>query len=309
MRFDVLERNLKQSVLRYIQENLLGKCSNHENETNLSELVRKLQQSEKSELPEFSEIEKRVLNVLFLKIFSENEGCLVVFDRLNESLNNMNSCLELLADYAAKFNEIFISEIMKKRFIDLASEYFYYSDRNSFTNPCVNDDVLQAGLQSLLQYLKEKLDEESTPFIHEIEYMNRMIEKVKQCIQTLKSSNAEQLLEIIFSHPDKLFPDFKSIIRNLFTRWSIIQSDLIHFVESEYMSLEIIINDDEEKRFEQQYGRTDNLDVWRKFYELYSREFNKDDTDQDNTEQDDEKPSLSTKLEFALELARRNIHE
>jgi hypothetical protein len=309
MRFDVLERNLKQSVLRYIQENLLGKCSNHENETNLSELVRKLQQSEKSELPEFSEIEKRVLNVLFLKIFSENEGCLVVFDRLNESLNNMNSCLELLADYAAKFNEIFISEIMKKRFIDLASEYFYYSDRNSFTNPCVNDDVLQAGLQSLLQYLKEKLDEESTPFIHEIEYMNRMIEKVKQCIQTLKSSNAEQLLEIIFSHPDKLFPDFKSIIRNLFTRWSIIQSDLIHFVESEYMSLEIIINDDEEKRFEQQYGRTDNLDVWRKFYELYSREFNKDDTDQDNTEQDDAKPSLSTKLEFALELARRNIHE
>ena len=138
-----------------------------------------------------------------------------------------------------------------------------------------------------------------------------MIEKVKQCIQTLKSSNAEQLLEIIFSHPDKLFPDFKSIIRNLFTRWSIIQSDLIHFVESEYMSLEIIINDDEEKRFEQQYGRTDNLDVWRKFYELYSREndFDKDDTDQDNTDQHDEKPSLSTKLEFALELARRNIHE
>lgn len=309
MRFNILEINWKNIVLRYIQENLLRKCSKNENEKIISELVRKLQQSEKSELPEFSEIEKRVLNVLFLKIFSENEGCLVVFDRLNESLNNMNSCLELLADYAAKFNEIFISEIMKKRFIDLASEYFYYSDRNSFTNPCVNDDVLQAGLQSLLQYLKEKLDEESTPFIHEIEYMNRMIEKVKQCIQTLKSSNAEQLLEIIFSHPDKLFPDFKSIIRNLFTRWSIIQSDLIHFVESEYMSLEIIINDDEEKRFEQQYGRTDNLDVWRKFYELYSREFNKDDTDQDNTEQHDEKPSLSTKLEFALELARRNIHE
>ena len=304
MRFDVLKRNLKQSVLRYIQENLLGKCSNPENEKNLSELVRKLKQSE---LPEFSEIEKRIVNILFLKIFSENEGCLVVFERLNESLNDMNSCLELLADYAAKVNERFIYEIMKTQFKDLASEYFYYcSDTKSYTNPCVNDSILQDGLQSLLQHLKEKLYEESTPFIHEIESMNRMIEKVKQCIQTLKSSNAEQLLEIIFSHPDKLFPDFKSIIRELFTRWSRIQYKLFDFVDSELMSLKIIINDDEEKRFEQQYGRTDNQDVWRNFlkYNPSEGEFFQDDTDQH-----DEKPSLSTKLESALERVERNIHQ
>lgn len=141
--------------------------------------------------------------------------------------------------------------------------------------------------------------------------MNRMIEKVKQSIQTLKSSNAEQLLEIIFSHPDKLFPDFKSInfksiIRNLFTRWSIIQSNLIHFVVSEHMSLEIIINDDEEKRFEQQYGRTCNQDVWRKFLESNPSE---DDFVQDDTDQHDEKSSLSTKLVSALERVERNIHQ
>lgn len=224
----------------------------------------------------------------------------------------MSSCLELLADYAAKVNERFIYEIMKTQFKDLASEYFYYcSDTKSYTNPCVNDSILQDGLQSLLQHLKEKLYEESTPFIHEIESMNHMIENVQQSIQTLKSSNTEQLLEIIFSHPDKLFHDFKSInfksiIRNLFTRWSIIQSDLIHFVVSEHMSLEIIINDDEEKRFEQQYGRTDNQNVWRNFlkYNPSEGEFFQDDTDQH-----DEKSSLSTKLVFDLELARINIHE
>lgn len=145
MNFDKFEINWTKIVSKYIQDKLLGEHSSDEQKTILSELVRKLQQSE---LPEFSEIEKRVLNVLFLKIFSENEGCLVVFERLNESLNNMNSCLELLADYAAKVNQIFIYEIMKTRFKDLASEYFYYSDRKSFTNPCVNDDVLQDGLQS-----------------------------------------------------------------------------------------------------------------------------------------------------------------
>lgn len=79
MRFDVLERNLKQHVLRYIQDKLLGEHSSDEQKTILSELVRKLQQSE---LPEFSEIEKRIVNILFLKIFSENEDCLVVFERL-----------------------------------------------------------------------------------------------------------------------------------------------------------------------------------------------------------------------------------
>lgn len=304
MRFDVLERNLKQHVLRYIQDKLLGEHSSDEQKTILSELVRKLQQSE---LQKFSEIEKRIINILFLKIFSENEGCLVVFERLNESLKNMSSCLELLADYAAKVNERFIYEIMKTQFKDLASEYFYYcSDTKSYTKPCVNDSILQDGLQSLLQHLKEKLYEESTPFIHEIESMNHMIENVQQSIQTLKSSNTEQLLEIIFSHPDKLFHDFKSIIRNLFTRWSIIQSELIHFVVSEHMSLEIIINDDEEKRFEQQNGRTDNQNVWRKFLESNPSE---DDFVQDDTDQHDEKPSLSTKLESALKLVLRNIHQ
>ena len=304
MRFNELESKLKPIVSNFIRETLRGKCSNHENVKILSELVRKLKQSE---LPDFSEIEKRIVNILFLKIFSENEGCLVVFERLNESLNDMNSCLELLADYAAKVNERFIYEIMKTQFKDLASEYFYYcSDTKSYTNPCVNDSILQDGLQSLLQHLKEKLYEESTPFIHEIESMNRMIEKVKQCIQTLKSSNAEQLLEIIFSHPDKLFPDFKSIIRELFTRWSRIQYKLFDFVDSELMSLKIIINDDEEKRFEQQYGRTDNQDVWRNFlkYNPSEGEFFQDDTDQH-----DEKPSLSTKLESALERVERNIHQ
>ena len=235
----------------------------------------------------------------------------MVFEKLIESINDMNSCLELLAAYAAKVNERFIYEIMKTQFKDLASEYFYCSDTKSYTNPCVNDSILQDGLQSLLQHLKEKLYEESTPFIHEIESMNRMIKKVKQSIQTLKSSNTEQLLEIIFSHPDKLFPDFKSInfksiIRNLFTRWSIIQSNLIHFVVSEHMSLEIIINDDEEKRFEQQYGRSDDPRDWRKFLESNSSE---GEFFQDDTDQHDEKPSLSTKLESALERVERNIHQ
>ena len=304
MRFDVLESKLKPIVSKFIRETLPGKCSNHENVKILSELVRKLKQSE---LPEFSEIEKRIVNILFLKIFSENEGCLVVFERLIESLKNMSSCLELLADYAAKVNERFIYEIMKTQFKNFASEYFYYcSDTKSYTNPCVNDSILQDGLQSLLQHLKEKLYEESTPFIHEIESMNCMIEKVKQSIQTLKSSNTEQLLEIIFSHPDKLFPDFKSIIRELFTRWSIIQSNLIHFVVSEHMSLEIIINDDEEKRFEQQYGRSYDPRDWIKFLESNPSE---DDFVQDDTDQHDEKPSLSTKLESALERVERNIHQ
>jgi hypothetical protein len=304
MKFDVLERNWIKIVSKFIREPLQGKCSNHENVNILSELVRKLEQSE---LPDFSEIEKRIVNILFLKIFSENECCLVVFEKLIESINDMNSCLELLADYAAKVNERFIYEIMKTQFKDLASEYFYYcSDTKSYTTPYENDSILQDGLQSLLQHLKEKLYEESTPFINEIESMNHMIEKVQQSIQTLKSSNTEQLLEIIFSHPDKLFHDFKSIIRNLFTRWSIIQYKLFDFVDSELTSLKIIIDDDEEKRFEQQYGRTGNQDVWRKFLESNPSE---DDFVQDDTDQHDEKSSLSTKLVSALERVERNIHQ
>lgn len=163
-RFDVLERNWKQIVLEYIQKNLLGKCSNHENEKILNELVQKLQ---KSELPEFSKIEKRIINILFLKIFSENEECLVVLEKLIESLKNMRECLEFLAIYEAKVNEIFIDEIMKKD-DDWAREFYYYSDTGVFTTPCVNYPVLHTGFQSLLQYLKKKLSEESTPFIREI---------------------------------------------------------------------------------------------------------------------------------------------
>ena len=60
------------------------------------------------------------------------------------------------------------------------------------------------------------------------------------------------------------------------------------------------------KRFEQQYGRTCNQDVWRKFLESNPSEY---DFVQDDTDQHDEKSSLSTKLVSALERVERNIHQ
>jgi hypothetical protein len=296
MRFDVLERKWIINVLKYIQENLLGKCSNQEYEKILSDLVRKLQQSVQ---PEFSEIEKRIINILFLKIFSENEECLVVFEKLIQSLKNMRECLDFLAIYEAIVNEIFIDEIMKKSYYDLALE-FYYSDTGFFTTPCVDYSVLHTGFQSLLQYLEEKLFEESTHFISEIKFMNPMIKNIEKWIQTLKSSNTEQLLEIIFSCPDELFPDFKSEIRELFTRWSIIQNNLLRFVDHEMTYLAIIIgdddddDDDEKKYSDPQFYSFEN--------QVYEFKFRKDEFGQCCWETD-----LSN-LESALELVRRNIH-
>lgn len=297
MKFDVLERNSNKYILKYTQDMLLGKCSNHQNEQILFELVRKLEQSE---LPDFSKIEQRIINILFLKIFSENEGCLVVFEKLIESLKNMRECLEFLAIYEAKVNEIFIDEIMKKD-DDWAREFYYYSDTGVFTTPCVDYPVLHTGFQSLLQYLEEKLYEESTPFIREIKFMNHMIKNIEKWIQTLKSSNTEQLLEIIFSCPDELFPDFKSEIRELFTRWSIIQNNLLSFVDNEMSYLAIIIgdddddDDDEKKYSEPQFYSFKNQN--------YDFKFRKDEFEQYRWETD------LTNLESALELVQINIHQ
>ncbi len=298
-RFNVLESKCPRVVLEYIQKNLLGKFSNSEREIVFSDFVRKLQQSEKSDLPEFSEIEKRIINILFLKIFSENEGCLVVFERLNESLNNMGKCLELLAAYAAKVNEIFIDEIMKKDFHDLARELYYF-DSGVFTTPFVDYSDLHNEFQSLLQHLEEKLSEESTPFIRGIKFMNPMIKNIEKWIQTLKSSNTEQLLEIIFSCPDELFPDFKSEIRELFTRWEIIQGNLLRFVDSEMTDLAIIIGDDDDDDDEEKRSQ-------RLFYSFeilnYDFKFKVDEIDQYCWETD-----LSN-LESAVKLVEINIHQ
>ena len=297
MRFNVLERNSKKNVLEFIRKNLLGKCSDNENEKILNELVQKLQ---KSELPDFSKIEKRIINILFLKIFSENEECLVVFEKLIESLKNMRECLDFLAIYEAIVNEIFIDEIMKKD-DDGAREFYYYSDTGVFTTPCVNYPVLHTGFQSLLQHLEKKLSEESTPFIREIKFMNPMIKNIEKWIQTLKSSNTEQLLEIIFSCPDELFPDFKSEIRELFTRWSIIQNNLLRFVDHEMTYLAIIIgdddddDDDEKKHSQPQFYSFENQD--------YEFKFMKDEFEQYRWETD------LTNIESALEFVQINIHQ
>lgn len=290
MKFDVLERKWENIVLRYIQENLLGKCSNQEHKKILSDLVRKLQQSV---LQKFSEIEKRIINILFIKIFSENEECLLVFTRLIESLKNMIACLEFLAIYAAKVNSLFTDEIMKKSYHELRDEHFELQEgANRYVRSCaLNRDEFKSDLAFIIQDLKEKLDEESNHFFDEIKRMNYVIEQVQESIQKMKSCNLEQLLEIIFSSPDELFPDFKSKIRELYTRWSKIQNELFKFVDLEYTELVTLVDNDDNEQVEQQYGSPENLDSWKKFR-------------LDNPRQDDNE----TNLKNALELVRRNIH-
>jgi hypothetical protein len=289
MRFDVLESKLKPIVSKFIRETLPGKCSNHENVKILSELVRKLKQSE---LPEFSEIEKRIVNILFLKIFSENKGCLVVFERLNESLNNMNSCLELLAAYAAKVNSSLTDEIMKKYYPVFRDTHFEWQEDAKRYIPrctCTSDNKFKYDLNFIIQDLKEKLDEKSKIYFIVFQRMNCVIEQVQESIQMMKSCNLKQLLEIIFSRPDELFLDFKSKIRELLTKWSNIQDKLLNFVEFEFSELESFVDDKDDEQFEQQHGSSEDLELWKIF------KFH-------NSGQDDEK----TKLVSALELVRIN---
>lgn len=291
MKFDVLERKWENFVLRYIQENLLGKCSNQEHKKILSDLVRKLQQSV---LPKFSEIEKRIINILFIKIFSENEECLVVFARLIESLKNMQNCLEHLAAYAAKVNSLFTDEIMKKSYHELRDEHFWWQEgANRYVPSCaLNRDEFIRDLAFIIKDLKTILHNNSKPYFREIERMNYVIEQVQESIQKMKSCNLEQLLEIIFSNRDELFPDFKSKIRELYTRWSKIQNELFKFVDLEHTELVTLVDNDDNEQVEQQYGSPENLDSWRKFR-------------LDNPRQDDNE----TNLKNALELVRINIHQ
>lgn len=291
MRFDVLENRSEQNVLKYIQENLLGKCSNPEYEKILSELVRKLQQQV---LPDFSKIEKRVINILFLKIFSENEECLVVFARLIESLKNMIACLEFLAIYAAKVNSLFTDEIMVKSYPEFRDKHFEWQEgANRYVPSCaLNRDEFIRDLAFIIEDLKTILHNNSKPYFREIERMNYVIEQVQESIQKMKSCNLEQLLEIIFSSPDELFPDFKSKIRELYMRWSKIQNELFKFVDLEYTELVTLVDNDDNEQVEQQYGSSENPDSWKKF-RLH------------NPRQDDNE----TNLKNALKLVLINIHQ
>jgi hypothetical protein len=289
MRFD----KLKQYILEYIQKKLVGEHSSDEQKTILSELVRKLEQSE---LPEFSEIEKRIVNVLFLKIFSENEDCLVVIERLNESLNDMNSCLELLAIYAAKVNSSLTDEIMKKNYPEFRDKHFEWQEDAKRYIPrctCTSDNEFKHDLNFIIQDLKEKLDKHSKKYFIVFKRMTCVIEQVQERIQIIKSLNSEQLLEIIFSSPDELFLDFKSKIQELLTEWSNIQDKLLNFVEFEFSELESVVDEKDEEQFEQQHGSLEDPHKW----EIFKYH---------NSGQDDDE---RTKFKFALELARRNIHE
>lgn len=290
MKFDALEIKLKINVLKYIQGNLIGKCSNQEYKKILNELVQKLQ---KSELPDFSEIEKRIINILFLKIFSENEECLVVFARLIESLKNMQNCLEFLAIYADGVNSSLTDKIMVKYYHALRDKHYERQKETKRYIPRrrLDRDEFNKDIALIIKNLKEILDDNSRPYFCEIEDMKCGIEPVQKSIQMIKSFNAEQLLEIIFSSPDELFPDFKSKIRELYTRWSKIHDKLPNFVELQISELESDVDDDEEERFEQQFGSSTKRDDWEKFWSY-------------NSGQNDEK----TNLESALELVRRNIH-
>ena len=122
--------------------------------------------------------------------------------------------------------------------------------------------------------------------------MNCVIEQVQESIQKMKSCNLEQFLKIIFSSPDKLFPDFKSKIRELYTRWSKIQNELFKFVDLEHTKLVTLVDNDDNKQVEQQYGSPENPDSWIKFR-------------LDNPRQDDNE----TNLKNALEHVQRNIHQ
>jgi len=291
MKFSDLERNWKKIVSKYIKENLVGEHSNSEQEIVFSELVRKLEQSE---LPELSKIEKRIINILFLKIFSENEECLVVFEKLIESLKNMRECLEFLAIYADKVNNELTDIIMVKYypvFRDKHYEWQKYTERY-IPSSALDRDEFNRDLAFIIEDLKTILHNNSKPYFREIEDMNRVIEQVQESIQKMKSCNLEQLLEIIFSSPDELFPDFKSKIRELYTRWSKIHDKLPKFVEFEFSEHKSDVDEYKDERFEQQFGPSTDLNDWRKF-KLYNSGYN------------DEK----TNVKSALKLVRRNIHE
>ena len=284
MCFNVSERNLKQNVLKYIKDNLIGKYSNPEHEKILSELIRKLQQPV---LPDFSEIEQRIINILFLKIFSENEECLVVFARLIESLKNMIACLELLAIYAAKVNSLLTDEIMKKYYHDLRDKHYEWQEdaKRYVLSRVLDHDEFIRDINFIIQDLKKILDDKSKPFFDEIEDMNCVIHQVQKSIQMIKLSNAEQFVKIIFSSPeDELFPDFKSKIRELFTRWSKIQDELLKFVNFEFLELESDVDEEEDKQFEQKYGSSEDSRNWKEFNSY-------------NSGQDDDKTNLMSALE------------
>ncbi len=291
MRFSQTKWN--RFILECIQKIIVGKhYSSDEQKQILSELVQKLQQTV---LPDFSELEKRIINILFLKIFSENEECLVVFEKLIESLKNMRECLEFLAIYAHRVNSSLTDEIMINDYDYLRNKHFQWNkDVERYDRSCNFDgDEFTTDLDFIVQDLKEKLDAKSKSFFDEIKTMNYVIEQVQESIQKMKSCNIEQLLEIIFSCPDKLFPDFKSKIQELFTRWSIIQDKLLRFVEFEFSEHEDIVDEDNDRRFEQQYGSSNaNQADWERFMEW-------------NSGQNDDK----TNLESALELVRINIHQ
>ena len=293
MRFNELESadENREYIRKYIEKNLLGKCSSPEHEKIFSGLVQKLKQQ--PVLLDFSEIEKRIINILFLKIFSENEECYVVLEKLIESLKNMRKCLELLAIYAHNVNSSLTDKIMIKHYPELRNKHYQLQEYTKRYIPscALNRDEFERDLEFIVEDLKKFLDDKSEPFFREIEDMNCVIEQVQESIQLIKSLNSEQLLEMIFSDSDKLFPDFKSKIRELYTRWSIIQDKLLKFVEFEFSEHESDVDDDEEERFEQRYGSSENQTDWENF-KLY------------NSGHDDDKANFDS----ALELVRRNIH-
>lgn len=238
------------------------------NEKILSDLVRKLQQSV---LSEFSEIEKRIINILFIMIFSENEECLVVFARLIESLKNMQNCLELLAIYADKVNNELTDIIMVKYFPELRDKHYEWQEYTGRYIPRrgLDSDEFNKDLAFIIENLKEILDDNSMPYYCEIEDMNRVIKPIQKSIQMMKSLNDEQLLEIIFSSPDELFPDFKSKIRELYTRWSKIHDKLPKFVKFEFSEHKSDVDEYKDECFEQQYGSSTDPNDWNKF-KLYN---------------------------------------
>jgi hypothetical protein len=284
MRFSQTKWN--RFILECIQKIIVGKhYSSDEQKQILSELVQKLQQTV---LPDFSELEKRIINILFLKIFSENEECLVVFEKLIESLKNMRECLEFLAIYANKVNEELTDEIMKIYYPDIIDKHYEWQEHAEryvpSTSSALDNDEFNSDLNFIIQDRKKILDEKSKKYFIVFERMNYGIKQVQESIQKMKSCNLEQLLEIIFYHPDELFLDFKSKIRKLFTEWSKIHKELLNFVKFEFSEHEDIVDEDENKRFEQQYGSSEDPDDLRTF-RLH------------NSGQNDDK----TNLELALE--------
>jgi hypothetical protein len=201
----------------------------------------------------------------------------------------MNSCLELLAIYAAKVNSSLTDEIMKKNYPEFRDKHFEwqeYAERYIPRCTFTSGNEFKGDLDFIIQDLKEKLDEQSKKYFIVFKRMTCVIEQV----QKIKSLNSEKLLEIIFSRPDELFLDFKSKIQELLTEWSNIQDKLLNFVEFEFSELESFVDEKDDEQFEQQHGSSGDQELW-KIYNFH------------NSGQDHER----TNLESALELVRRNI--